>query len=117
MVKTGIDAKTLQQLETRVQARFVDGLPPHLLPSAKSLTYLPKSEQSRFFVSPHLEYIKLTPQQVLGVLRERHLIIHGHPFDHQYGWNLESFAHLYDVDRSTTVHGETKFIMSIVFFY
>lgn len=114
MVKTGVDAETLRNLERRVQEAFVDGLPPHLLPSARSLAYMPKSNQSRLFVAPHSEYINLTPQQILGVFRERHILIHGHPFDHEYGWNLESFARLYDVDRPTTVHGEMNFKSIII---
>jgi hypothetical protein len=107
MVKTGVDAETLQQLETRVREGFVDGLPPHLLSSARGLVYTPESNQSRFFVAPHQEYLKLTPQEILGVFRDRHILVHGHPFDHEYGWNLDSFGRLYDVDAITTVHGET----------
>jgi hypothetical protein len=33
--------------------------------------------------------------------------------DDQYGWNLDTFANLYDVDKLTTVHGKIKF-MSII---
>jgi hypothetical protein len=110
LLKTGIDAETLQRLERQVQEGFIDGVPPHLLPSARSLTYAANSNQSRFFVTPHSEYISLTPETILGVLRKRHIIVHGHPFDHQYGWNLDSFARLYDVDKMTTVHGMTKFV-------
>lgn len=107
-MKTGIDAETLRLLERRVQEGFVDGVPPHLLPNARSLAYTAHSNQSRFFVSPHSEYKELSPQQILGVLRDRHIIVHGHPFEHTYGWNLATFARLYDVDRTTTVHGEIK---------
>lgn len=107
-MKTGVDAETLRRLESRVQDGFVDGLPPHLLPSARDLAYAADSGQSRFFVSPHSEYITLTPREIMGVLRHRHIIVHGHPFNDHYGWNLDSFARLYDVDRLTTVHGERK---------
>ena len=104
----GVNTEMLQRLEKRVQEGFIDGVPPHLLPSARGLTYAAKSDQSCFFVAPHLEYINLTPQTILGVLRKRHIIVHGHPFDHPYGWNLDSFAHLYDIDKITTVHGEAN---------
>lgn len=106
----GADAETLRQLEIRVQEGFVDGVPPHLLSSATSLIYTPNSNQSRFFVAPHSEYIQLNQQQILGVLRQRNIIVHGQSFNHEYGWNLESFARLYDVDRMTTVHGRRKFV-------
>ena len=99
---------SLQWLEKRVQEGFIDGVPPHLLPSTRGLTYAAKSDQSRFFIAPHLKYINLTPQTILGVLCERHIIIHGHPFDHPYGWNLDSFACLYDVDKIMMVHGEAN---------
>ena len=94
---------------------FVDGVPPHLLLSARSLSYKAKSHQSRFFVASHSEYINLTPQTILGVLRERHIIVHSHPFNHEYGWNLDSFARLYDVDKPTTVHGGANFISVVIF--
>jgi hypothetical protein len=48
------------------------------------------------------------------VLHERHIIVHSHPFDHQYGWNLDSFARLYDVDKLTTVHDEANFILIVI---
>lgn len=114
MLKTGVDAETLRRLEKRVQEGFVDGVPLHLLPSAGSLAYAAKSDQSRFFVTPHSEYMHLSPQTILNVLRHRHILVHGHPLDHQYGWNLESFARLYDVDKKTTVHGEAKFISIVI---
>jgi hypothetical protein len=97
-----------------VQEGFVDGVPPHLLPTARSLSYKAKSNQSRFFVASHSEYIDLTPQTILGVLRERHIIVNGHPFNEKYGWNLDSFARLYDVDKPTTVHGGTKFTHVVI---
>jgi hypothetical protein len=56
----------------------------------------------------------ISPQTILGVLCGRHIIVHSHPFDHQYGWNLDSFACLYDVDKLTTVHGEANFILIVI---
>jgi hypothetical protein len=104
----------LQQLEKQVQEGFVDGIPPHLQTSTGSLRYTAKSDQSCFFIAPHLEYINLSPQIILGVLCERHIIVHSHPFDHQYGWNFDSFACLYNVDKLTMVHGEANFILIII---
>ena len=106
--RQGVDAEMLQWLEKQVQKGFIDGVPPHLLPSTRGLTYAAKFDQFRFFVALHSEYINLTPQTILGVLRKRHIIIHGHPFDHPYSWNLDSFAHLYDVHKIMTVHGEAN---------
>jgi hypothetical protein len=57
----------------------------------------------------------LTSQQILGVLRQRHIIVHGHPFNHKYGWNLETFARLYDIDKITTVNGEIELQISCNF--
>jgi hypothetical protein len=48
------------------------------------------------------------------VLHKRHIIVHSHPFDHQYGWNLDSFACLYNIDKLTTVHGEANFILIVI---
>jgi hypothetical protein len=88
-----------------VQEGFVDGVPPHLLPSTGSLRYTAKSDQSHFFVAPHSEYINLSPQTIL---------VHSHPFDHQYGWNLDSFACLYNIDKLTMVHGEANFMLIVI---
>ena len=107
-LQTGIDAQTLQKLESRVQEGFVDGLPPHLLPSARSLSYTPNSGQSRFFFCPHLEYEHLTAQEIQGVLHNRHILVPGHPMSSNHGWNLLTFGRLFDVDRPTTVHSEAK---------
>jgi hypothetical protein len=113
-VKTGADAETLRRLESRVREQFVDGLPPHIWPSARSLTYSDHCNQSRFFVASHSEYLRLTPQQILGVFRDRNIIVHGHPFNHEYGWNLETFGRLYDIDKLTTVQGERRFTLIVM---
>lgn len=65
-----------------------------------------RSDQSRFFVSPHSEYVTLTSEEILGVLRHRNIIVHGHPVTYDYGWDLNSFGRLYDVDKKTTIQGE-----------
>lgn len=41
--------------------------------------------------------------------------MHGHQFNHEYGWNLETFGRLYDVDRLTTVQGERRFTLIVMF--
>ena len=107
-LKTGDDTKTLNILEPLIQKEFRNGLPPHLQPNAKSLSYVPGSDQSRIFVMSHQEFKKLGARDVQAILHERLILVHGNPLDFDYGWNLESFNELYDVDRKTTVHGEIK---------
>lgn len=97
---------TLRLVEARIQAEFKNGLPPHLQPDAKSMSYVPGSDQSRIFVSSHSEFLSLSAGDVQKILRERLILVHGNPSDYDYGWNLESFGRLYDVDKKTTVHGE-----------
>jgi hypothetical protein len=104
--QTGDDTETLNKLEARIQAGFQDGVPPHLLSSAKSRTYTPGSNQSRMFVASHSEFSSLHPRDVQRILRERLILVHGTPFDYQYGWDLESFGRLHDVDKKITVNGE-----------
>ena len=109
----GVDAKMLWWLEKQVREGFIDGVPPHLLPSTRSLTYADHSDQFHFFAL-HSEYINWTPQTVPGVLPKRHIIVHSHPFDHQYGWNLDGFAHLYNINKIMTVYSEANFIPIII---
>jgi hypothetical protein len=32
--------------------------------------------------------------------------VHGNALERDYGWDLESFGELYDVDKKVNVHGE-----------
>jgi hypothetical protein len=105
-VKTGDDTETLRKVEALVQAQFINGLPPHLQPNAKSLSYIPGSNQSRIFVASHSEFNGLHAKDIQRILRQRLILVHGHPLDYDYKWDLDSFGRLYDVDRETTVNGE-----------
>ena len=73
--------KTLKKVEALIEANFKDGLPPHLQPSAKKLTYMPGSDQSCIFVTSHSEFSSLHDQDVQRILRERLILVHGNPFD------------------------------------
>lgn len=88
----GADTETLTKVEACIQADFKNGLPPHLLPSAKSITYAPGSDQSRIFVASHSEFSSLHARDIQRILRERIILVHGNPFDYNYGWDLESFG-------------------------
>jgi hypothetical protein len=106
ILQTGVDTETLKKVEGRIRAKFQNGLPPHLLPSAKDITYTPGSDQSRVFVTSHAEFSTLPASRVQHILRERLILVHGNTFDQNYRWDLESFGRLYDVDKNVTVQGE-----------
>jgi hypothetical protein len=105
LAQTGEDTETLNKVEARIQAEFKGGLPPHLQPSARSLTYTPVSDQSRIFVCSKQEFMGFKDSAVQRILRDRIILCHGHTFDHEYRWDLESFGRLHDVDKKITVHG------------
>ena len=105
VIKTGEDAETLRKIESRIRADFLNGLPPHLQPNAKSMEYLPGSAQSRIFVSSHAEFSSLHPRDIQTILRQRLILVHGVPIDYNYSWDLESIDRLYDVDKTTNIHG------------
>lgn len=67
---------------------------------------MPGSDQSRIFVASHSEFSSLNARDVQRILRERLILVHGNPFDYNYGWDLESFGRLYDVDKKISVQGE-----------
>lgn len=104
-IKTGDDTETLRRLESLIQNEFINGLPPHLQPNAKSRTYIPGSNQSRIFVASHSEFSRLEDREVQGILRERIVLVHDNPLDYDYKWDLKSFGRLYDVEKKTTIHG------------
>lgn len=97
--------ETLRKVEACIQAKFKNGLPPHLQENAKSLEYVPGSEQSRIFVASHLEFSRLQAREIQKILRERLILVHGNPFDYNYGWDIESFGRLHDVDKKVSVQG------------
>jgi hypothetical protein len=66
---------------------------------------VPGSDQSRIYVTSHTEFSTLSAREVQSILRQRFILVHGNPFDYNYGWDLESFGRLYDVDKKTNVHG------------
>jgi hypothetical protein len=96
-------------MESRIQADFKSGLPPHLQPNAESKEYLPGSEQSRLYVSSHSEFSKLHAGDVQAILRQRLILVHGVPIDYDYRWDLESIDRLFDVDKKINVHGGVFF--------
>ena len=106
--KTGDDAQTLKKVEALIQASFKNGYPPHLQEDAKSLSYLPGSDQSRISVSSDKDFLKLQAREVQRILRERVILIHGISFEN-YKWDLESFSRLFDVDRNVMVLVATLF--------
>ena len=107
ILQTGADTKTLEKVKAHIQAKFKDGLPPHLLPSAKNMTYIPRSDQSRIFVASNSEFLSLPAKDVQSILQKRVILVHGNTFDHNYVWDLESFGQLYDVNKKVMVQGET----------
>ena len=108
IIKTGDDTETLRKVEALIQADFKNGLPPHLQPNAKSMAYVPGSDQSRIFVASNSEFSSLHATDVQKILRDRLILVHGNSFDYNYGWDLESFGRLHDVDKNITVHGEIE---------
>lgn len=105
-IQTGDDTETLRKVETRIQADFKNGLPPHLQPEAKNMEYVPGSDQSRIYVTSHSEFSTLHARDIQSILRDRLILVHGHPLDYNHGWDLESFGRVYDVDKKTDVQGE-----------
>lgn len=73
------------------------------------MTYEPGSNQSRIFVASHSEFSRLHARDIQKILRERVILVHGIAFDYQYGWDLESFAQLHDVDKKVSMLGEIGF--------
>jgi hypothetical protein len=107
--QTGDDTDTLRKVEAKIQAQFQGGLPPHLLPNASSTEYVAGSGQSRIFVSSQSEFSRLETAEVQRILRQRLILVHGHTFEYNYGWDLPSLARLHDVDKMVSVLGKTVF--------
>ena len=104
--QTGDDTETLRKVEARIQADFKNSLPPHLQPDSKNMEYVPGSGQSRIYVTSHSEFYSLHARDIQRILRDRLILVHSNPLDYDYGYNLESFGRVYDVDRQTSIQGE-----------
>jgi hypothetical protein len=76
---------------------------------------MPRTEQSRIFVSSHSDFKSLRDKDIQRILRDRLILVHGNPLDYEYGWDLESFGRVYDVDRKLTVQGESDIDLFILF--
>ena len=109
--QTGDDTTMLRKVEARIRADFREGLPPHLRPEASNLEYVPRSDQSRIFVSSFSDFSRLEPVQIQAILRQRAVLVHGHTFDYNYAWDLPSFGRLYDVDKKVSVLGKSVFFV------
>jgi hypothetical protein len=72
------------------------------------MEYLPGSGQSRIYVTSHSEFYSLRARDVQRILRDRLILVHSNPLDYDYGYDLESFARVFDVDRVTNVQGEIR---------
>ena len=57
--------------------------------------------------------MSLHPIEIQRILHDHLILVHGNPFDYSYGWDLESFGQVHDVDLKTSVHGEI-FVICIV---
>jgi hypothetical protein len=102
----------LRKVEALIQADFQNGLPPHLQPNAKSVEYASGSGQSKIFVSSQSEFSSLDATVVQNILRHRIILVHGCGFDYNYGWDLQSFGRIYDVDKNISVQGEILFLFT-----
>ena len=71
---------------------------------------MPGAQQSRIYVSSHSDFKRLHARDVQKILRDRLILVHGNPLDYEYGWDLDSFSQVYDVDKRITVHGENGII-------
>ena len=54
-------------------------------------------------------------RDIQAILRNRTILVHDVPMGYRYGWDLESFGLLYDVDKKTTVQGEIYFVVNNCF--
>jgi hypothetical protein len=115
IIKTGDDTETLRKIEASIQADFRNGLPPHLQPEAKGMTYAPASDQSRIFVASHSEFLSLHARDIQRILRDRLILVHGNPIDYDFKWDLESFGLVFDIDAKTTVQGGIIILLSDLF--
>ena len=65
--------------------------------------------------SSHSEFNSFNASEIQNILCDRLVLVHGNPLDYDYGWDLESFGRVHDVDRKMVVHGENiGCVLSIV---
>ena len=47
--------------------------------------------------------------KIQSILRKRHILVHGVPLKCEYGWDIDSLATVWDVDKPTKVNGKDRF--------
>lgn len=96
-------------MEAKIRENDQENLPPHLCAEARILDYNTDSSPSRICVFPYVEYIQHKPAMIQRILRDRHILVHGVPLEHEYGWDIETLGTVWDVDKPTTVQGKRHF--------
>lgn len=70
------------------------------------MEYVTGSDQSRIFVASNSEFSSMHAGDIQKILRNRLILVHSNIFDYNYGWDLDSFGRLHDVDKKVSVQGE-----------
>ena len=55
-------------------------------------------------------------RDIQGILRHRLILVHGNPILSNFGWDLERFGQVHDVDAVTTIHGGIR-VLLLKYFY
>lgn len=84
---------------------FTDGLPPHLLPSARKKEYTP--EASSIFVVDFDDFKSMTAQEVQDIFRHRHILVRNGPVETR-PFNLESLEMLGSLTTKVSMQGRFR---------
>ena len=95
----------LRNIQNLVEAGYVDGRPKHHLPSARELTFTPKS--SIFFIADHSYFMKLSKKDIHRVARDRHIVVQNVPQE-EFLWNRETLSKLGSLEQLREIQGKSR---------
>jgi hypothetical protein len=95
-----------------VEANYVNGRPRHHLPSARSIEPLPDS--STFFIIEHDDFIRLSPDTIQAIARDRDIVVQHVP-QREFDWSLATLSEVGNLDQARDIQvGECRDDESVI---
>ena len=103
--KARLEYDVLRNVQTLVEANYVNGRPRHHQESARNATL--QEGASVFFIVEHSELEKMSAQEIQDVSRDRNILVRNAP-QRRFEWNEETLSEFGDVTQPREIQGESN---------
>jgi hypothetical protein len=107
-VQASKEFTVLKAIQAAVESRFINGVPPHRSPSARSVEYNPNG--SSIYIVDWTEFQTLAPRQVQDIFRHRHILLRNAPVE-RGEFTLEGLEMLGSVTRQVSLQGPSYLVL------